>query len=287
MRDIAVYCGAKLYDKNEGDRLQNVKKEDLGTIGKLIVKDAETREDAVLLDGGGLKTVQMPVMVDKKNSKTGKPEREQQFVETTKIAEYIKVLKGQLVETKEPQFKMLMERRIASMSSAGGVIRVGSPTDAESLPLKLKIEDCVFACRAALRSGYVKGGGLCLKEIAETLPDNHILKTALLAPYKKIQENAGREIEIGKDIIDPTDAIYYAVEHATSVVASLITIGNLVTEEPEIQAGEGELAIAKQMQAFIFAWKREKGIMTENDKLMEQDMNGGMSVEEIMIVDNG
>ncbi len=38
-----------------------------------------------------------------------------------------------------------------------------------SLDLKLKVEDAVYACKSALRGGYVKGGGLCLKEIAETL----------------------------------------------------------------------------------------------------------------------
>ena len=173
------------------------------------------------------------------------------------------------------------------MASAGGVIRVGSPTDAESLPLKLKIEDDVFACRAALKSGYVKGGGLCLKEIADKLPEGHILKDALLAPYKQIQTNAGGNLDIGKDIIDPADAVYYAVEHATSVVASLITVGNLIVEEPENEAGEGEKEIAKAINGYTMLIKKEKGLMTENEKLAESDANGGMTMEEITSLDNG
>jgi chaperonin GroEL len=286
MEDIAIYCGAKLFDKNKGDKLQSVTKADLGYVEKLTVKDVETKEDAILLGGKGTKPETFTEVEFVANEKGGKS-RKEKIIESTAVAERIKVLKGQLEETKEPQFQMLMKRRIASMASAGGVIRVGSPTDAESLPLKLKIEDDVFACRAALKSGYVKGGGLCLKDIANKLKDDNILKIALLSPYKQIQENAGGFLEIGKDVIDPTDAVYYAVEHATSVVASLITIKNLVVEEPEIQQGEGEMKLAQSFDNAILAWKKKEGILTENEKLQLMDANGGLSQDEIMMTDTG
>ena len=291
MEDLAIYCGAKLYDKNKGHKLQNVVKEDLGYLQRLVVKDVETKEDAIALGGRGTETTQITEIVEvdqvsKKGLVIGK-EKAHKIIESTAVAERIKVLKGQLEETKEPQFQMLMQRRIASMSSAGGIIRVGSPTDAESLPLKLKIEDVVFACRAALKSGYVKGGGLCLKEISDKLDDDHILKTALLAPYKQIQENAGGNLEIGKDVIDPTDAVYYTVEHATSVVSSLIAIKTLVVEEPELQVGESEAQIAKEISKYTMLIKKEKGLMTENEKLMESDANGGMTMEEQLLTNNG
>lgn len=281
MEDLAIYCGAKLVDKNKGDKLEHANKGHLGYLEKLTVKDTETKEDAVAIGGKGTEKytdTETEVVAGKKKQKS---------FETSAIQQRIKVLKGQLEETKEPQFQMLMKRRIASMASAGGVIRVGSPTDAESLPLKLKIEDDVFACRAALKSGYVKGGGLCLKEIADKLPEGHILKDALQAPYNQIQKNAGGTLDIGKDIIDPTDAVYYAVEHATSVVASLITVGNLIVEEPENEAGEGEKEIAKAIKEYTMLIKREKGLMSENEKLAESDANGGMTMEEITSLDNG
>jgi hypothetical protein len=44
-----------------------------------------------------------------------------------------------------------------------------------------------------LQEGYVKGGSLCLKEIAEKLPEN-ILTESLKEPWNQIQKNAaGRE----------------------------------------------------------------------------------------------
>ena len=55
---------------------------------------------------------------------------------------------------KENKWKMLIDRRIASMASAVGVIRVGAPSQAEGLYLKLKIEDAVYACKSSLEEGY-------------------------------------------------------------------------------------------------------------------------------------
>jgi len=259
LEDMAAYAGAKLVDKHKGMRLEDLNGTEFGRLAKLIVSDVEVNDDAIAMGGAGKKE---------------------------EIKARIKTLQGQLVETKEPQFKLLMERRIASLASAGGTIRVGSPTDAESLPLKLKVEDVVGACRAALRGGYVKGGGLCLKDIADTLPDGHILKTALLAPHNQIQINSGG-ITVSKDIIDPTEAVYYAVEHATSVVASLITIKTLVVEEPEIQQGEGEMVLAQAVKKLGFYWAKKENILSENEKLSELDANGGMSFEDKVSLDQG
>ena len=280
LEDIAVYCGATLVDKNKGNKLQTTKREALGYFTKLTVKDAETKEDAVLLGGKGEQNQTYTEWTDEKKKQV-------QEYESSPVKERIKTLRGQLEETTDDGFKKLMERRIASMASAGGVIRVGAPTDAESLPLKLKVEDVVFACKAALKSGYVKGGGLCLKDIADKLPDEHVLKEALLAPYKQIQENAGGELEITEDVIDPTDAVYYAVEYATSVVANLITTKNLIPEAPEIENGEGELELAQAARSLIFAWRKQNGLITEGEQqAIEDGMMGKTDSEYSYLNDN-
>jgi len=269
LEDIATYCGATVVDKNKGYKLQTTKKDALGYFEKLIVKDAETKEDAVLLGGKGEKNQTYTTWEGEGKKTTANS------YESSPIKECIKTLKGQLEETTDDGFKKLMERRIASMASAGGTIRVGAPTDAESLPLKLKVEDVVFACKAALKSGYVKGGGLCLKDISDKLSDTHVLKAALLQPYNQIQENAGGELEIGEDVIDPTDAVYYAVEYATSVVANLITTKNLIPEAPEIENGEGELELARAVRSFIFAWRKQQGLISEGEaQAIEDGMMG-------------
>lgn len=285
LEDIAIYCGATLVDKNK--KLQHTQASFLGKFEKIVVKDSENKEDAVLLGGAGTKASSYTDIVvedveekNKKGEVIKKSVKKQVLRESTAVKERIEMLKSQLVETKDHGFQKLMERRIASMASAGGVIRVGAPTDAESMTLKLKVEDAVLACKAAFKSGYVKGGGLCLKEIAEELEDGHVLKEALLAPYKQIQENAGGELEIGEKIIDPTDAVYYSVEHATSVVSSLITVGNLIPEEPEIMPGEGEIAMADSIAKVLYFWAKEKNIMSDNEREMLLDARGRMTDDE-------
>ena len=97
----------------------------------------------------------------------------------------------------------------------GGIIKVGAATEAEALPLKHKVEDAMFACQSALRFGYDKRAGLCLKEIAEKLyKDDQLMHDALCAPHNQILENAGSELEIGEDIIDPAKVVELEFEHA-------------------------------------------------------------------------
>lgn len=259
LEDLAIYCGAKFIDKIKGNKLVNVRSQDLGFIEKAVIKDTELREDAVVVGGKGT---------------------QEQINAKSKVEERIEVLKSQLIETKQETFKKLLERRIASMASAVGIIRVGDSTQASSLYLKLKIEDATYACRAALRGGWVKGGGLCLKEIADTLPDEHILKKTLLAPYEQIQNSVEGGVEIGEDVIDPADAIYYAVEHATQVVANLITVDSITVEEEDHLPEEGSYEIARMLRELVISDKISKGQLREGEKEAYKDSLGGLSEDE-------
>lgn len=271
--DLAIYCGATFIDKNKGKKLQNLKQEDIGFIEKIVVKDSETKEDAIITGGKGTKIEEQSI-----NRKESEEPKTQSLVE-----ERIEILKSQLVEIKQEQFKKLMERRIASMASAVGVIRVGDSTQASSLYSKLKIEDAVYACKAALKGGYVKGGGLCLKEIADTMDDTNVLKTTLLEPYNTIQESVEGGVVIGDDIIDPADAIYYSVEHSTQVVANLITVDSITCEEEDPITGEGEFEIARMIKEYIINDKLNKGQITEGQTEAYRDSLGGMNSYEYEI----
>lgn len=259
--DLSIYCGAKFVNKDKGLRTENVVDSDLGFLEKLIVKDTDSREDAVATGGAGTR----PAMFAEGKGK------DKIMRESTEVKERVETLKAQLWEQKTEMMRKLMERRIASLGSGVGVIRVGAPSDTELYYKKLKIEDAVYACRAALRNGYVSGGGLCLKEIATALPAGNILREALHAPYNQIQENAERLLEIGDDIIDPTDAVYFAVENATSVVAHLITIGSITVECREKTMDEGLEAIGAALMTYNRFWAKKEGIWKDNELEMESD----------------
>lgn len=283
--DLAVYCKANFIDKNKGKMLSNARVEDLGFLEKLIVKDTEAKEDAIATGGKGTKEETMTAMVEEEIG--GKKKKVMKDRVSTAIADRIEMLKGQLIETQQPQFKKLLERRIASMKSSVGVIRVGDSTQASSLYRKLKIEDAVYATKAALRGGYVKGGGLCLKEIADTLPENNILRSALMAPYQQIQDSIEGGIEITEDIIDPSEVVYYAVEHATSVVAHLATLDVITVEVDETGPGDGYMAIAKALNELAINDAIHKGQMQESEREMARDAMGGLTPDEKVMLDNG
>lgn len=255
--DLAIYFGATFINKDLGKKLENVTEADLGFVQKLVVKDTENREDAVAVGGRG--SLEGETKVGSADFKVSSP-----------VSERIKILKEQIIEERIDSHKKLLERRIASLASAVGVIRVGGSTTAESIPLKLKIEDAQYACKAALEEGYVKGGGLCLKEIAEELPES-ILTASLKAPYEQIQANNEEPLEIGEDIIDPTKVVRLAVEHAVSVAASLITVKLIIAEEREENPAEGYHSIADAINFYNRLVNKKESIYKEAEFEMMRD----------------
>lgn len=263
LEDLAVYTGARVIDKETGGKLENVMASDLGFAGKVVVKDTETREDAVLLGGRG------------ENTKRG---------QGTAITERCETLKKQMKEAQTELVKISLQKRIANLSSAVGVVRVGSTTSAEGLFLKLKIEDGVYSCKAALEEGYVEGGGVCLKKIAEKLPEN-ILTETLKAPYEQIQKNAGGSLEIGKEIIDPAKVVRLEVEHGVSIASMLITTDILIPEMREKSPAEGYEAIARAISQYGFYWAKKEGIIKASEDEAEIDRN--KAFEDVMSGDKG
>lgn len=263
LEDLAVYTGAKVLDKDSGRKLMNVTAEDLGFAEKIIVKDVENREDAVLIGGKGEKI------------KRG---------EGTLIQERTDILKKQLKEARNEIDKKQLNKRIANLSSAVGIIRVGASTSAEGLFLKLKIEDGVYACKAALQEGYVKGGGLCLKEIAEKLPEN-ILTDTLKEPYNQIQKNAGGDLEIGKDVIDPAKVVRLEVEHGVSIAATMITTDISIPDIREQSPAEGYNEIATAIRYFASWYAKQHGMLKDSEDSAEEDLI--RRSEELAASDNG
>src|SRR3990167_3565220 len=256
--DLEVYFGARFINKERGMKLADIREVDLGFANKIVVKDTDARDDAIALGGKGASNENVKI-------------NELEMLGESPVKTRIAVLLDQVKETKDDGQKNLLKRRIASLGSAIGVIRVGSPSDSETYYLKKKIEDAVYACKAAMEEGYVKGGGVCLKEIAEALPEDNLLRNALLQPYNQIQENADGFLEIREDVIDPAKAIRLAVRHAVSVVATLITVGVVIAEEREISEGEGNLNIAIALNDLKKKWAQWKGIWELNTEEAKRD----------------
>ena len=198
LEDIQAVVGGEIVDTQKGMSLVNSTIDHLGKADKIIAD-----KDKTLIIGG------------KGN-----------------VKEQVKKLKDQLSKNDSLYEKNNLEKRIARLSGGIAVLRVGATTESEREYLKLKVEDAVNATKCALQDGYVKGGGLALKEVAGELGDT-IITQALKVPYEKIQENAGGNLEIKSTVIDPTKVVLQALKNACSVAGLFITTEIAIADKKE------------------------------------------------------
>lgn len=198
--DLCFYTGANFFDINKACVLSKVDVQ-LGDFGK-AKKVITDRDKTFVIDGKGKQSV---------------------------IKERITQLKIERDEVeKDDRFKKRIDKRISALSGGVGLIEVASKSDVEVEYIRNKVEDAVYACRAAMEDGVVKGGGLALKQIADKLPDDDILKEPLKAPYNLIQKNAGKDLKIGEGIIDPIKVVKLALENACAFAGIFITVSNSI-----------------------------------------------------------
>jgi chaperonin GroEL len=211
--DVATFTGAFLFDASSKP-ISGAKFEDLGYINSLITDNNST----ALLGGKGEKSEE--------------------------LKKRLKEAKAKMKSEESDTLRKLMKKRIASLSSGIGVIRVGANTDQERVYLKRKVDDAVLTTQLAFNSGTIKGGGLVLKEIAEKLPKS-IITEALKEPYNAIKENAGVDkLEIQEEIKDSAESIKLAVEHSCSGAGMLLTVETAMADirpQTELQEAIKEL----------------------------------------------
>ena len=133
------------------------------------------------------------------------------------------------------------------LSGTVGVVKVGADSKVEMKEKKDRIEDAIYATKAALKEGIVSGGGVALLNASQELqPENvgeEILFNSIKAPFDTILENAGLEqigprpakgigvdVVTGEDvdmiesgIIDPVLVTKSALKNAVSVVSTIIS----------------------------------------------------------------
>jgi chaperonin GroEL len=239
LQDIAILTESKFVTKDLGLKLSEVSIDDLGTIGRAIIK-----KDTTTLVGGSQKN--------------------------PAIANRVKELEIQIKKSTSEYDKKNLQERLAKLAGGIAVIKVGATTETELKEKKLHIEDALNATKAAVLEGIVAGGGATLMEIyndlKDTFKDDNVdvqrgiqaVLDSLSAPLFYIAENAGfngadivdnqkkQKPEFGFDakhgvwvnlikegIIDPTKVTRSAVLNATSISALLVTSEAGVTEIKE------------------------------------------------------
>ena len=127
------------------------------------------------------------------------------------------------------------------------IVKVGANSKVELKEKKDRVEDAIFATKAALMEGIVPGGGIALLNAAQKIkPSNtgeEIILKAIQEPYKVILSNAGLpdpnikqengygiNVVTGKcvnmikeGIVDPVLVTKSALKNAVSVASTIIS----------------------------------------------------------------
>ena len=81
------------------------------------------------------------------------------------------------------------------LSGSVGMVKVGADSKVELKEKKDRVEDAIYATKAALKEGIVPGGGVALlnasQKITAKAVGEEILLKAIKAPFYTVLENAG------------------------------------------------------------------------------------------------
>jgi len=247
LEDIATITGGISLDLKKGNaKLEKISpiqyKEILGTARKVTV----SKERTTIIDGGG-------------------------SIEA--IEQRAEELKNQIDNANSAFEKEKLQERLGRLVGGVAIINVGGNSEIEIKEKKDRVEDALFATKAALDEGIIIGGGTALLYAANSIntisenPDistgRRILKSAIQEPFLKILTNAGHELNdirfasyglnnadpnfwLGLNyknleivdfkelgIIDPKKVTRTALENAASIAGTILTTESVVYGKKE------------------------------------------------------
>lgn len=224
LEDLAVYLGGRVVSEKTGKLVDNLTMDDFVFCEKAFADGAKT-----------ILTTQ------KKKNKA--------------LKNHLASLKSELAKDKNND---ALKRRLASMTNGMVTIRVGGATQIETTERMYRYEDSVQATRAALKDGYLIGGGVTLMNLydelkltGEIMP---VFRKYCEANVRQIAENCGvhpqtivdaikksaykahgynavtnnMEDLLKAGVVDPFKVTEMAVRNSVSVAGQIISSGTLV-----------------------------------------------------------
>jgi chaperonin GroEL len=220
--DLAILTGATVMNEELGDDLDLMKPECLGE-AELSVTDEKS-------------TIITTIEFDDKD-----------------LEERIDQVSKLVADEKNGYIKKKLEQRLSMLSGSVGIIRVGADSKVELKEKRDRVEDAIYATKAALKEGIVPGGGIALLNASQKISTDSVGKALLLeaiqSPFKTIMHNAGFEViespskeGVGVDvvtgkevnmikagIIDPVLVTKSALKNAVSVVMTIVSADCIIS----------------------------------------------------------
>jgi chaperonin GroEL len=237
LQDIAALTGGEAVTEDLGLKLENLTLTDLGRAKRISID----KDNTTIIEGGG-----------KKEAIDGR----------------VKTIRREIEDTTSDYDREKLQERLAKLVGGVAVIRVGAATEVEMKEKKARVEDAMYATRAAVEEGIVPGGGValvrCIAALDKLTFDDdrrygvNIVRRALEEPLRQIAGNAGVDGSIvvakvkegsgafGFDaakleytdlvkagVIDPAKVVRTAIQNAASVSGLMLTTETLIAEKPK------------------------------------------------------
>jgi chaperonin GroEL len=236
LEDIAILTGGSVASKDKGhklDKLTGAQVNDFLGRARLVTV---SKDETTIIDGKGVETV---------------------------IEARAEEIKEQIEKSTSFYEKEKLQERLGKLVGGVAIINVGGNSDIEIREKKDRVEDALYATKAALADGIVPGGGSALFNASlqhyaqDSVNDaiaQEIVQKAIQMPFKKILENAGIQdwynkipkegqvydaknhvivdaLEAG--IIDPAKVVITALRNAASVAGTILTTESVVFDKKE------------------------------------------------------
>ena len=227
VKDLALLTGADVINEELGDDLDGISLNILGEVEKTVTDDKSTVFTTL---------------------------------DTIDVSERIKEVTKLKNNEKDGFLKRFLEKRITMLSGSVAIVRVGADSKVELKEKKDRVEDAIYATKAALKEGIVPGGGIALLNASQYIEPKNVGETILLnaikAPFRTILHNAGIEdyelpnvkgtgidvvtgeivdmVEHG--VIDPVLVTKTALKNAISVISTIISANCVISN---IRVNEG------------------------------------------------
>jgi len=264
LEDMAILTGGQVISRDKGYKLDKLTPAQLTSFLGTARTATVSKDETTIIDGSGKEEA----IVQRAGEIKDQIEKATSFFEKEKLQE-----------------------RLGKLVGGVAIISVGGNSDIEIRERKDRVEDALFATKAALIEGVVPGGGIALIEALNGLSTNpkemsadqtrgyEIVKKACFAPFKVILRNCGIDdyYTILRNLSDKQTGdgkVLYAYNAKTGEIVDAAATGLLDPAKVTRTALENAASVAGTIlttESVIFEKKAEK-----DNNNAGMDMMGGM-----------
>jgi chaperonin GroEL len=164
MEDIAVLTSGQVFSTEKGMKLDKFSWEWLGSARAVTI----TKDQTTIIDGKG---------------------------DTTKIEARIEELQQQIERAKTPFEQEKLQERLAKFVGGVAIVYVGGNTETEIKEKKDRVEDALYATKAAIEEGIVPGGGSTLLFAREAITHFNVESDSIKIGKQIVYQACGKPFE--------------------------------------------------------------------------------------------